>query len=146
MANTLFEAKASWAGGLKLNLESRQHKWVIDEPEFLGGTDLGANPVEHLLGGLAACVGVLVSVFAPAHKVELKDYQVFAEGDLDLDGFQGLSDVRPGFSEIRYRVNIESDSPKSNIDALLAHIHKVCPVKDSLSGVPVLNKQEVAAG
>ncbi|MCW7469559.1 OsmC family protein [Leptospira kanakyensis] len=59
--------------------------------------------------------------------------------------FKGLSDVRPGFSEIRYRVNIESDSPKSNIDALLEHIYKVCPVKDSLSGVPVFNKQEVAA-
>lgn len=27
-----------------------------DEPPALGGTDLGANPVEHLLNSLAACV------------------------------------------------------------------------------------------
>ncbi|TGK00014.1 OsmC family peroxiredoxin [Leptospira langatensis] len=145
MANTVFESKASWAGGLKLNLQSRNHTWVVDEPEFLGGTDQGPNPVELVLGGLASCVGVLVSLYAPAHKVELKDFQVFVEGDLDLDGFQELAAVRPGFSEIRYRVEIQSDSSRENIDSLLRHINRICPVKDTLSGVPVLSQNSLVA-
>ncbi|MGJ4788802.1 OsmC family peroxiredoxin [Leptospira koniambonensis] len=141
MANTVFESKASWAGGLKLNLQSRDHKWVVDEPEILGGTDQGPNPVELVLGGLASCVGVLVSLYAPAHKVELKDFNVFVEGDLDLDGFQEIAAVRPGFSQIRYRVDIETDSPKENVNSLLSHIERICPVKDTLSGVGVLSQK-----
>ncbi|PJZ64514.1 OsmC family peroxiredoxin [Leptospira wolffii] len=145
MANTVFESKATWAGGLKLNLQSRHHKWVVDEPEILGGTDEGANPVEYLLGGLASCLGVLVSLYAPAHDVILKDFQIYVDGDLDLDGFQELAPVRPGFSEIRYRIDIQTDSPSSNVDALLKHIDRICPVKDSLQGVSVLAQNSLAA-
>lgn len=146
MANTVFESKASWAGGLKLNLQSRHHKWVVDEPEILGGTDQGPNPVELVLGGLASCLGVLVSLFAPAHKVELKDFQIFVEGDLDLEGFQELAPVRPGFSQIRYRIEIQTDSPSANVDNLLKHIDRICPVKDTLSGVEVLSQSSLAVG
>ncbi len=145
MANTVFESKASWAGGLKLNLQSRDHKWVVDEPAILGGTDEGPNPVELVLGGLASCVGVLVSLYAPAHNVELKDFQVFVEGDLDLDGFQELAAVRPGFSDIRYKVEIQTDSPETNVDSLLKHIDRICPVKDTLSGVAVLSQNSIVA-
>ncbi|BDA80691.1 peroxiredoxin [Leptospira kobayashii] len=145
MANTVFESTASWAGGLKLDLQSRHHKWVVDEPEILGGTDQGPNPVELVLGGLASCLGVLVSLYAPAHEVLLKDFKVFVEGDLDLDGFQEKAPVRPGFSQIRYKIDIQSDSPSSHVDALLQHIDRICPVKDTLSGVQVLAETSLAA-
>ncbi len=106
MANTVFESTASWAGGLKLDLQSRHHKWVVDEPEIL---------------------------------------KVFVEGDLDLDGFQEKAPVRPGFSQIRYKIDIQSDSPASHVDALLQHIDRICPVKDTLSGVQVLAETILAA-
>lgn len=38
--------------------------------------------------------------------VQLDDFWVEVEGDLDTDGFMNKSDVRRGYSEIRYTFHI----------------------------------------
>lgn len=45
--------------------------------------------------------------------------------------------VRPGFQEIRYRIEVDSPSDVGKIRELIGHIEKICPVKDTLSGVTV---------
>lgn len=115
----------------------RNHRLVADEPAELGGGDAGPNPVELVLAGLGSCMCVLAAIFAPHHDVVLEDFRVDVEGDLDPDGFQELAEVRPGFLDIRYRFAVESPSPPERIEALLDHIQRVCPVKDTLAGVPV---------
>ncbi|RHX88504.1 OsmC family protein [Leptospira stimsonii] len=146
MAKELFYSDAKWSReGVKILLESRGHRWVVDEPESLGGKDEAANPVEYVLRGLASCLGVLISAFSPAFQVELKDFRVHVEGDLDPDGFLGKAPVRTGFQEIRYTIEVESDSPRENQDRLLEHIQKICPVKDTLQGVSVLPLEGVSA-
>lgn len=138
MANITFKSDVRWTGdGVSSDAQSGPHTIRIDEPEVLGGKNTGPNPVELLLSALGGCLVVLVNAFAPAHGVEVKDVRVDVEGDLDPDGFMGKSDVRPGFSEIRYKLEIDSPSPAEKIAALTAHVVKVCPVKDTLSGVPV---------
>jgi hypothetical protein len=51
----LSEVKPFSAGG-KLVRHKSQLVLAADEPDVLLGTDTGANPVEHLLHALAACV------------------------------------------------------------------------------------------
>ncbi len=46
--------------------------------------------------------------------------------------------MRPGFLEIRYTIALESSSPADRIAALVDHVERVCPVKDTLGGVAVL--------
>lgn len=138
MANITFKSDVKWSGqGVSSDAVSGPHTLRIDEPEALGGTNTGPNPVELLLSALGGCLVVLVNAFAPAHGVEVNDVSVDVEGDLDPDGFQGLSDVRPGFSEIRYKLNIDSPSPTEKVQELTEHILRACPVKDTLAGVPV---------
>ena len=138
MANMIFKSEVKWTGeGVSSDAECGKHTIHIDEPPALGGKDTGANPVELLLSALGGCMVVLINAFAPAHDVIIKDVSVSVEGDLDPDGFMGKSDVRPGFSEIRYKLNIDSPSSKENVDALIEHAKSACPVKDTLSGVPV---------
>ena len=138
MAVITFNSEIKWTGnGVSSDAISGPHTLRIDEPEALGGENTGPNPVELILSGLGGCLVVLVNAFAPAHNVEVKDVKVQVEGDLDPDGFLGKSDVRPGFSEIRYKLHIESDSPQEHIAALTEHVTRVCPVKDTLAGVPV---------
>lgn len=138
MANITFKSDVKWTGeGVSSDAQSGPHTLRIDEPEALGGKNTGPNPVELLLSALGGCLVVLVNAFAPAHGVDVKDVKVAVEGDLDPDGFLGLSDVRPGFSAIRYTLKIDSPSPAKNIAALTEHVVRVCPVKDTLSGVPV---------
>jgi hypothetical protein len=45
----------------------------MDEPESLGGTDKGMNPVEGLLISLGSCLVIVVSAFAKAHKINVQD-------------------------------------------------------------------------
>lgn len=133
MAIQQFSASAHLQEGVKVKVQAREFSFTIDEPKELGGTNLGMNPVEALLGSLGACQAIVARVYAKKFNVELNDFRVEVEGDLDLDGFFGLSDVRPGYSEIRYRFVIDSASPRENIDALIEHLVKHCPVGDSLA-------------
>jgi len=138
MANITFKSDVKWTrDGVSSDAQSGLHTLRIDEPESLGGKDSGPNPVELLLSALGGCLVVLANAFAPTHDVEVRDVNVEVEGDLDPDGFLGLSEARPGFSEIRYKLIIDSPSPAENIAKLTEHIASACPVKDTLAGVPV---------
>jgi uncharacterized OsmC-like protein len=138
MANTTFKSDIKWTGqGVSSDAISGVHTVRIDEPESLGGENSGPNPVELLLSALGGCLVVLVTAFAPAHGVEIRDVKVSVEGDLDPDGFLGKSDARPGFSEIRYNLQVDSPSPAAKVAQLIEQAEKACPVKDTLTGVPI---------
>lgn len=141
MATVTFQSDVKWTGEGVLSIADIGGKEVIiDEPPSLGGTDKGPNPVEYILAALGGCINVLVTSFAENFEVEVKDVQVHIEGDLDPNGFLGKNpNVRPGYEEIRYHVELDSPSPQENIDALLEHVDKVCPVKDTLQGTRVIN-------
>lgn len=146
MATTTFESDVRWSGEGVLSIADIGGKEVIiDEPLSLGGTDKGPNPVEYILAALGGCINVLVTSFAGNFDVEVTDVQVHIEGDLDPDGFLGKNpNVRPGYEEIRYRVELDSPSPQKNIDALLKHVDEICPVKDTLQGTRVLNTKTIS--
>ncbi|MBE6829194.1 MAG: OsmC family peroxiredoxin, partial [Ruminococcaceae bacterium] len=53
---TTFKAVAKKSPeGLKVETNARGFKIVLDEPEDLGGTNTGMNPVEAILCSLGAC-------------------------------------------------------------------------------------------
>lgn len=120
-------------GGMVVESESRGFKIIADEPKNLGGTDTGMNPVEMLLCSLGSCMTIVAYFFAREAKVDLKDFRVELEGDLDTAGFMGRGTARPGFQEIRYKMIIKSESPRDNIERLFDIIKSRCPVGDSIS-------------
>lgn len=128
-----FKATAHLQDGVKVKARSRQFELTIDEPKSLGGTDTGMNPVEALLASLGACQSIVARVYAPKFGVKLDDFQVDVEGDLDLDGFFNRSEVRPGYSEIRYTFVIKTDSPKDKVEEFIRFIESKCPVGDTIA-------------
>jgi uncharacterized OsmC-like protein len=152
MSVVTFHADVVWSGeSVRSVAEIRGKQVIIDEPQSLGGTDQGPNPVEILLASLGGCINVLVTGFAQLHGVELKASKVYVEGDLARDGFMEVlrgripENVRPGFQEIRYRIDIDSPSEPAKIQELIDHVEQVCPIKDTLGGVPVVPVKEVAS-
>lgn len=138
MPKVTFRSESNWTGeGVKSNVSIRRHNIVVDETIPLGGTDQGPKPVELLIAGLGSCMTVLASMMAKPHEVDLKGCRAFVEADLDTDGYMEKAPVRPGFLEIRYRIEIDSPSPQENIDGLIEHIRRICPIRDTLKGVPV---------
>ncbi|WP_434577526.1 OsmC family protein [Thermoanaerobacterium thermosaccharolyticum] len=119
--------------GLAVESEVRGFKMVLDEPKEMGGTNKGMNPVEALLCALGSCQTIVASAFAKAKGINLQDFWVELEGDIDLDGFMGKSDVRPGFQEIRFKMHIKTDAPKEKVEEFAKFIEKTCPVGDSLA-------------
>ncbi|MFZ5647016.1 MAG: OsmC family protein [Bacillota bacterium] len=119
--------------GMAVESESRGFKVIMDEPKNLGGTDKGMNPVEMLLCSLGSCMTIVSYFFAKEAGVDLKDFRVELEGDLDPAGFLGKGTARPGFQEIRYKMYFKTDSPAANVEKLLEIMKSRCPVGDSLN-------------
>jgi uncharacterized OsmC-like protein len=81
-----------------------------DEPPILAGQDQGANPVEHLLNALAACVTTSMVAHAAVRGIKIEELESELEGDIDLNGFLGLSESVPkGYTNIRVRFRVKTD-------------------------------------
>jgi uncharacterized OsmC-like protein len=81
-----------------------------DEPPLLAGNDTGANPVEHLLNALAACVTTSMVAHAAIRGIEIEELESSIEGDIDLNGFLGLDEDAPrGFTDIRVNFKVKAD-------------------------------------
>lgn len=132
MATEVFKANAKLTTGIRIECESRGHKIVLDEPESLGGSNTGMNPVENVLCALGACQAIVARAFAEAKGINLKEFNVEVEGDLDTDGFQGLSDVRSGFQVIRTKAHVKADNTEEEIKEFVDFIEKTCPVADTI--------------
>lgn len=118
-----FRARNTWLGGTRNCTRitgfygARQeiaHKQTFelhaDEPPILAGSDDGANPVEHLLNALAACVTTSMVAHAAVRGIHIEALESELEGDIDLRGFLGLdAEVPKGFTDIRLRFRVQAD-------------------------------------
>ena len=102
-----------------------------DEPPILAGEDRGANPVEHLLNALAACVTTTLVYHAAVRGIKIEELESELDGDLDIRGFLGITnEVRRGYSNIRVKFKVKTD--EENIEKLKA-LSKLSPVFDVTS-------------
>jgi uncharacterized OsmC-like protein len=104
--------------GAKQEIAHKQ-KFVLDadEPPILAGNDDGANPVEHLLNALAACVTTSMVAHAAVRGIRIQELESELEGDIDLRGFLGLAeDVAKGFTDIRIKFKVKTD--EQNLERL----------------------------
>lgn len=143
MPETTFKATAHLQEGVQVKVKSRDFEIIIDEPKDMGGTDTGMNPVELILCALGACQAIVAGAFAKRENMTFTDFRVELEGDLDTDGFLGLSDVRVGYSDIRYNIHIETDEPKEKVDKFIEFVEKTCPVGDTLANPVNLKLNDV---
>jgi len=118
-----FRARNRWLGGnhncttvtgfygAKQEIAHKQQfELHADEPPILAGHDAGANPVEHLLNALAACVTTSMVAHAAVRGIHIEELESELEGDIDLRGFLGLdSEVPKGFTDIRIKFRVKAD-------------------------------------
>jgi uncharacterized OsmC-like protein len=127
---------------------SRDEPFEIDagEPAILLGSDTGANPAEHLLHALAACLTTSLVYVAAARKVRLTEVESTIEGDMDVRGALGLSDeVRNGFTNIRVSFTVRGDAPEEKLREVVTRAQRRSAVYDMVTnGVPVSVAVETA--
>src|SRR5262245_55816894 len=99
----------------------RQFSIDIDEPRELGGSNRFANPQEHLLAALNACMMVGYVAQCAVHGITLESLQIETDGEIDLRGFLGIDPaVRAGYENLSYVVRIKGSGTKEQF----AEIHK----------------------
>jgi uncharacterized OsmC-like protein len=129
---TKWSATTTWKGGF--NCESKIREHTIHEPDALGGTDTAPNMVETVLAAYGSCLTVGYTMNAALRGIEIRSLEVKLDGDLDLQGFLGLSDDVPaGFSSISAIVHLDADATPEQIQELHQHVLKTSPVGCILS-------------
>jgi len=110
-----------------------------DEAAILLGTDKGANPVEYVLHALCGCLTTSLIYHAAARGIRVDAVESRCEGDLDLQGFLGMSDtIRNGYRQIRVVFNVQADAPREVVEGLVQVAQERSPVFDIVSkSVPV---------
>jgi uncharacterized OsmC-like protein len=130
--------------GLQVETSSRGFHITIDEPEELGGTNTGMNPVETLLCAFGACQSIVCAAFAESQDFKYDEFWIELEGDLDPDGFMGLADCRNGFQEIRFSHHFKTEEPQEKMEAFSDFIEAHCPIGDNLAnGVKLVRTASV---
>lgn len=59
---------------------------IADEPETVGGADLGFNPGELLAAALASCTGITLKMYAERKSWDLEESMIEVTYDNDLKG------------------------------------------------------------
>jgi uncharacterized OsmC-like protein len=105
-------------GGQKV---PRQFSIDIDEPCELGGSNRFANPQEHLLAALNACMMVGYAAQCAVRGITLEKLEIETRGKIDLRGFLGIDPaVPPGYDNLSYVVRIKGNGSREQF----AEVHK----------------------
>ncbi len=134
LANSQFKVRATLNEGVLAKITVRDFELISDEPAVLGGTNRGPNPVELVLGALAACQEIVISAYAAVLGIKIDGVDIEVKGDIDLRGFLNVADVRPGYNNIEFATTIKTpESDRAKLDQLIRFAEKKCPVYDILA-------------
>ena len=97
-------------GGQKV---PRQFSFEIDEPRELGGSNRFANPQEHLIAALNACMVVGYVAQCAVRGITIETLAIETDGEIDLRGFLGIDPSVPtGYEKLSYVVRIKGSGTK----------------------------------
>ena len=106
----------------------------MDEPPILLGNNEGRNPVEYLLVALSGCLTTSLIAHSSAKGIKIKGVQSRYEGDIDLQGFLGVSEEVPvGYKNIRVYFKIDADVSQEQKEEMVQMAKKYSPVFNTIT-------------
>lgn len=125
--------QGSMGNGFAIEMACSGHQVQIDQPRAAFGTDTGPSPLELVLAALGGCFGTIGRFLAHQRKIELRGMRFEIEADYDPAGLLGRdASVRPGFEEVRLRVDIDADLSHEQKREFLEEVERRCPLADNL--------------
>ena len=100
---------------------ARRFSIDIDEPRELGGSNSFANPQDHLIAALNACMTVGYVAQCAVRGIALESLAIETDGEIDLRGFLGIDPAVPqGYENLSYTVRIKGNGTKEQF----AEVHQ----------------------
>ena len=127
------QISAELESGTVVRLSNGRHEWTADEPADVGGTDAGPNPYELLLGSLAACTCVTISMYCRHKGIALRSISASYEiSNVHADDCKDCEESDTGFIEkITSNINIRGDFDDAQRKRLTQIVER-CPVHKTL--------------
>lgn len=117
-ARSRAEIESYEIGGEKV---PRRFSIDIDEPRELGGSNSFANPQDHLIAALNACITVGYVAQCAVRGITLESLAIETDGEIDLRGFLGIDpSIPPGYESLSFTVRIKGNGTNEQF----AEVHK----------------------
>ncbi len=117
----------------RVDITNGTHTWRADEPVDLGGDNTGPNPYDMLLGALAACTSITLSMYAKRKNIDLQSLSVeYSYDKVHVDDCEQCDDTHAGMIDrVTSRIFIDGDFDDET-RARLEQIAQRCPVHKTL--------------
>nr|MBI1232416.1 alpha/beta fold hydrolase [Cytophagales bacterium] len=124
--------------GYTTEIKTPFHHLLADEPEALGGKNLGPNPYDLLMAALGACTTMTLKMYADRKKWDLKEIIVYLDHDKvhRTDG-ENFEKKEAKVSRFTRRLEILGETDEAKIQKLLEIADK-CPVHRTLKETIVI--------
>jgi LmbE family N-acetylglucosaminyl deacetylase len=119
--------RVDYRSGDQFAVTVRDHVITVDQPEDVGGEDLGPTPTELFVAGLVSCVAFYARRYLRRHKIDAQGLSVEAAYRM------GAKPAR--VSDIEIRIHAPAGLPPERRDGLLA-VASHCTVHNSLTTPP----------
>ena len=140
MSDLIFKTTAKCETNMKTVVKARNFTIIIDEPESLGGSDHGANPVEYVQAALAGCLNVVGHIVAKEMGFEIKNMEIEIEGSLNPAKFVGKSsEERAGYKVLNVTLKVDTDADELTLKKWVETIETRCPVSDNITNQTEVN-------
>jgi uncharacterized OsmC-like protein len=125
----------------RMKLKAGKFEMIIDEPTYMGGSDLGPSPIQVLLMSLAGCINVTGYEVAKQQGMKLNGMKIKIEGTMNPCTFIGCSyEERAGFQNINLKVTPNFDNAtEEDINNWLKETESRCPVTDNIKDSTKIN-------
>ena len=123
-----FHVEAAATSRCRLEARTRQHTVVVDEPEFAGGSDSAATPLETMLSSYLACLNVISHIIADEMGIEIADLSMSLDAAFDTTGVRDSKPATVPFPEMALTMNLTTAASDAEIARLREDLEKRCPV------------------
>ncbi len=132
---------AELISGYRVDITNGVHTWRADEPFDLGGENTGPNPYDLLLGSLAACTAITVSMYAARKDIEISSLSVeYSHEKVHRDDCEQCDDTKSGMVDrVTSRIFIDGDFDEATRKRL-QQIAQRCPVHKTLENGVVFDE------
>ena len=138
-----FETTGTSKGNLNTSIYAREFSpFIIDEPEYLGGTNEGPNPLEYLLGGLTGCTSVMIGLIAKEKNFSFQEIEFKNDGTIDARGMMGVEGVSSHFQTVSFEAVFSTEESDERLEELKEEVEKRCPIYNLIvdAGVAIDSK------
>lgn len=135
MKDVQYSITAEGTSATRTDINIRGFSVIVDEPEKLGGTNAGPNPLEYELTSLAGCLNVTGHLVARELGFTIESLTMRLAGTLNPARFMGRGEEeRAGFKQVTVDIDVVAGTAdEATLERWRAAVEDRCPVSDNVS-------------